>query len=321
VLVLTIDNPGVARRARWLVTILTGGDCTVDDHLLHDQTGQLLITGAVRRLSMRLGLLDGRGRTVRGLPPAVVADPAVEVAAAVWRAALLHGARFVTRHPIGALEIWCPDAAVALALIGAARRLGVQARTRPPSLPRTRTAPAATLTSEGQSDLAATPHTDSRPSDSRPGDWHGATTGTTAGMRGERVVITDSKGVAALLAAAGAPRGATSWTATSAAERTASRQRTEPHAAGTAAATLAGHNQQRAWHAAQHNIDAARRALTLFADTLPAELADAARLRLAHPTASLSELAELANPPTTKDTIAGRLRRLTRRLPSTTADQ
>lgn len=36
----------------------------------------------------------------------------------------------------------------------------------------------------------------------------------------------------------------------------------------------------------------------------------AARLRIAHPSASLSELAEHADPPTSKDSIAGRLRRL-----------
>jgi hypothetical protein len=141
-------------------------------------------------------------------------------------------------------------------------------------------------------------------------------------MRGVRVVITDPKQVAALLTAAGAPRAASSWAATAAAERAVSQRATERHFPGTVAATLAGHNHQRSQHAAHHNIAAARRALTLFADTLPAELAEAGRLRLAHPSASLAELAELADPPITKDTIAGRLRRLTRRLPpSTTPDQ
>ncbi|WP_318836422.1 helix-turn-helix domain-containing protein [Actinomadura rudentiformis] len=41
--------------------------------------------------------------------------------------------------------------------------------------------------------------------------------------------------------------------------------------------------------------------------TLPDHLADAAQLRLAHPTLSLEQLAKIADPPTTKDAIAGRL--------------
>ncbi|HEY1818327.1 MAG TPA: DNA-binding protein WhiA [Trebonia sp.] len=281
VLVLALDEQPVIERVRWLVTELAGRDCSVDYRRVDAAAGQVVITGAVRRLGMRLGLLDGRGRAVRGLPPFVVADPAAQVAAAIWRAALLHQPRFVTRGPVGALEIWCPDIAVALALTGAARRLGVLARTRAPQT-----------------------HTPRHP--------------TPVAAAGEWVIITEPKRVAALLTAAGAPRGATSWTATAAAvatERAATGQASGHDPAGM----LAGHNQQRARQAAQHSIDAARRALDLLADTAPAELAEAARLRLAHPTASLTELAALANPPTTKDTIAGRLRRLTRRLPA--ADQ
>ena len=43
---------------------------------------------------------------------------------------------------------------------------------------------------------------------------------------------------------------------------------------------------------------------------VPAPLADAGRLRLRHPTRALVDLAALAQPPTTKDALAGRLRRL-----------
>ena len=49
---------------------------------------------------------------------------------------------------------------------------------------------------------------------------------------------------------------------------------------------------------------------TLGTQLIPPELAQAGQLRLRHPQASLSELAALADPPLTKDTIGGRLRRL-----------
>ena len=45
-------------------------------------------------------------------------------------------------------------------------------------------------------------------------------------------------------------------------------------------------------------------------DDVDSVLAEAVRLRLEHPAASFSELAALADPPVTRDLIAGRLRRL-----------
>lgn len=54
----------------------------------------------------------------------------------------------------------------------------------------------------------------------------------------------------------------------------------------------------------------AQRALDLLGDEVPEHLAAAGRLRIAHPTASLNVLSGLAESPMTKDTLAGRLRRL-----------
>jgi DNA-binding protein WhiA len=53
-----------------------------------------------------------------------------------------------------------------------------------------------------------------------------------------------------------------------------------------------------------------RQALAVLGDTAPPDWAAAAQLRLAHPDLTLPRLAELASPPLTKDTIAGRIRRL-----------
>jgi DNA-binding protein WhiA len=52
------------------------------------------------------------------------------------------------------------------------------------------------------------------------------------------------------------------------------------------------------------------RALEILGDTIPDHLKEAGALRLSHGQASLEELGSLANPPMTKDAIAGRIRRL-----------
>lgn len=52
------------------------------------------------------------------------------------------------------------------------------------------------------------------------------------------------------------------------------------------------------------------RALEILGDDVPEHLREAGRLRLEHRHASLDELGRLADPPLTKDAIAGRIRRL-----------
>jgi DNA-binding protein WhiA len=52
------------------------------------------------------------------------------------------------------------------------------------------------------------------------------------------------------------------------------------------------------------------RALEILDGDLPDHLAQAGTLRLEHKQASLEELGQLADPPMTKDAVAGRIRRL-----------
>jgi cell division protein WhiA len=52
------------------------------------------------------------------------------------------------------------------------------------------------------------------------------------------------------------------------------------------------------------------RALELLGDEVPDHLITAGRLRVEHEQASLEELGQLADPPMTKDAVAGRIRRL-----------
>jgi len=52
------------------------------------------------------------------------------------------------------------------------------------------------------------------------------------------------------------------------------------------------------------------RAMEILGGDAPEHLTVAGRLRIEHRQASLEELGQLANPPLTKDAIAGRIRRL-----------
>jgi DNA-binding protein WhiA len=80
-------------------------------------------------LARQTGLIDTRGRPVRGLPPRVV-SAAVCDAEAAWRGAFLAHGSLTEPGRSSALEITCPGPEAALALVGAARRLDIQAKAR-----------------------------------------------------------------------------------------------------------------------------------------------------------------------------------------------
>lgn len=80
-------------------------------------------------LARQTGLLDMRGRPVRGLPAQVVGGT-VGDAEAAWRGAFLAHGSLTEPGRSSALEISCPGPEAALALVGAARRLGVAAKAR-----------------------------------------------------------------------------------------------------------------------------------------------------------------------------------------------
>ncbi|CQD14190.1 transcriptional regulator [Mycolicibacterium conceptionense] len=80
-------------------------------------------------LARQTGLLDLRGRPVRGLPAQVVGG-SVGDAEAAWRGAFLAHGSLTEPGRSSALEVSCPGPEAALALVGAARRLGVSAKAR-----------------------------------------------------------------------------------------------------------------------------------------------------------------------------------------------
>jgi len=80
-------------------------------------------------LARQTGLIDTRGRPVRGLPPRVVSGSVCDAEGA-WRGAFLAHGSLTEPGRSSALEVTCPGPEAALALVGAARRLGIQAKAR-----------------------------------------------------------------------------------------------------------------------------------------------------------------------------------------------
>lgn len=203
-------------------------------------------------LARRTGLLDGRGRPVRGLPAQVVGG-SVSDSAAAWRGAFLAHGSLTEPGRSSALEVSCPGPEAALALVGAARRLGVTAKAR---------------------------------------EVRGA----------DRVVIRDGEAIGALLTHMGAQDTRLVWE-----ER---RMRREVRATANRLANFDDANLRRSARAAVAAAARVERALAILGEDVPDHLAAAGSLRVKHRQASLEELGQLADPPMTKDAVAGRIRRL-----------
>lgn len=203
-------------------------------------------------LARQTGLVDPRGRQVLGLPATVV-NGSVADAEAVWRGAFLAHGSLTEPGRSSALEITCPGPEAALALVGAARRLGVIAKAREV-------------------------------------------------RQVDRVVIRDGDAIATMLRRMGAQDTVTIWE-----ER---RTRKEVRAGANRLANFDDANLRRSAQAAVAAGARVARALEILGDDVPDHLKYAGELRIDHKQASLDELGRLAQPPMTKDAIAGRIRRL-----------
>ena len=122
-------------------------------------------------------------------------------------------------------------------------------------------------------------------------------------MRGvDRVVVRDGDAIGALLTRLGAHDSVLAWE-----ER---RMRREVRATANRLANFDDANLRRSARAAVAAGARVQRALEILGDDVPDHLAAAGRLRLEHKQACLEELGALADPPLTKDAVAGRIRRL-----------
>jgi cell division protein WhiA len=203
-------------------------------------------------LARQTGLLDGRGRPVRGLPPQVVSGATCDAEAA-WRGAFLAHGSLTEPGRSSALEVTCPGPEAALALVGAARRLGIASKAR---------------------------------------DVRGV----------DRVVIRDGDTIGAMLTRLGAHDTVLAWE-----ER---RMRREVRATANRLANFDDANLRRSARAAVAAGSRVERAMEILGEDIPEHLRAAGELRLKHKQASLEELGQLADPPMTKDAVAGRIRRL-----------
>ncbi len=118
----------------------------------------------------------------------------------------------------------------------------------------------------------------------------------------DRVVIRDGDAISALLTRLGAHDSVLAWE-----ER---RMRREVRATANRLANFDDANLRRSARAAVAAGARVERALEILGDRAPRHLVMAGELRLQHRQASLEELGALADPPLTKDAIAGRIRRL-----------
>ena len=228
---LSVISPsGIRRGSRYQIRVVKAGDV----------------------LARQTGLLDSRGRPVRGLPAALVSGSIAE-AQAVWRGAFLSHGSLTDPGRSAALEITAPGNEAAMALVGVARRLGVIAKARE--------------------------------------------------VRGVfRVVVRDGEAIATMLTQMGAHSQVLKWEEM--------RLRREVRATANRLANFDDANLRRSAQAAVASGARVARALEILAEDVPDHLKYAGELRLEHKQASLDELGHLADPPMTKDAIAGRIRRL-----------
>ena len=128
-----LDTGAVARRLRREIAEVYGYPSEI--HVLASgglRKGSHYIVRIVKdgeALARQTGLLDVRGRPVRGLPPHVVSANMC-CAVAAWRGAFLAHGSLTEPGRSCALEITCPGPESALALVGAARRIGFVAKAR-----------------------------------------------------------------------------------------------------------------------------------------------------------------------------------------------
>ena len=102
-----VSSSGIRKGSRYIVRVLADGDA----------------------LARQTGLVDANNRPIRGLPPQVVSSAICDSEAA-WRGAFLAHGSLTEPGRSSALEITCPGPEAALALVGAARRLGITAKAR-----------------------------------------------------------------------------------------------------------------------------------------------------------------------------------------------
>ncbi|MBD8703482.1 DNA-binding protein WhiA [Frigoribacterium sp. CFBP9039] len=251
-----LDSPVIARRVRKDLAELYGArsDVSVIAASGVRRTNHYLVRvhEAGETLARQTGLMDQRRRPIRGLPNRLTTGSRDDLAA-IWRGAFLAQGTLTDPGRSASLEVICPGNEAAMALVGAAGRLGIPAKARE--------------------------------------------------VRGvHRVLIRDGEAISSMLKTMGALRSVDEWEEM--------RQRREVRATANRLVNFDDANLRRSAEAAVAACARVERAMELLGDDIPDHLKYAGDLRLAHRDASLDELGQHADPPMTKDAVAGRIRRL-----------
>ena len=203
-------------------------------------------------LARQIGLLDGHRRQIRGLPNRLTTGGREELAA-IWRGAFLARGTLTEPGRSASLEVVCPSNEAAMALVGAAGRLGVPAKSR---------------------EIRSI----------------------------HKVMVRDDEAIGRMLGLMGAPQALAAWEDL--------RKQRETRATANRLVNFDDANLRRSAQASVAACSRVERALQILGDEVPDHLRYAGDLRLAHREASLDELGAQADPPLTKDAVAGRIRRL-----------
>lgn len=122
------DTSQMAQRVKTEIKELFAIDAVVE--LLHasgtrkSSRHNLRVTKQADLLVRQTGLYYPTGKPVRGINPRFVSD-SIEIAAAVWRGAILAHGSLTDPGRSSALEVSCPSNEAASSLVGLAKRLGV----------------------------------------------------------------------------------------------------------------------------------------------------------------------------------------------------
>ncbi|MCW4384394.1 DNA-binding protein WhiA [Salinibacterium sp. SYSU T00001] len=251
-----VDSPALVRRVRKDLAELYGvrGDVAiVPANGMRKTTNYLIrVLDGGETLARQTGLLDARRRPIRGLPNRLTTGSREDLAA-IWRGAFLAQGTLTDPGRSAALEVVCPGNEAAMALVGAASRLGIAAKARE--------------------------------------------------VRGvHRVVVRDGEAISAMLVTMGATETVREWESL--------RQRREVRATANRLVNFDDANLRRSAQAAVAACARVERALEILGSDIPDHLRYAGELRLQFRDASLDELGHHADPPMTKDAVAGRIRRL-----------
>ena len=249
-----LDSPELATRVRRDIAEIFG--ITSEGRLTPAASGESRYTVRIvsegETLARQTGLLDARRRPIRGLPNRLTTGNVTEVAA-TWRGAFLAAGSLSDPGRQASLDVVAPTNEAALALVGAAGRLGITAKAR---------------------EVRSIHH----------------------------VVIREDDGITSMLSAMGAVDSIAAWQDV--------RNRREVRATANRLVNFDDANLRRSAQAAVAACARVERAMQILEGEIPDHLRYAGELRLAHRDASLDELGHYADPPMTKDAVAGRIRRL-----------